>query len=59
MEKELGQIKFTETDDGVRIDIKGKNLKELCACGCGMMAMAGKMKMADCCSDEEDKEENK
>jgi len=54
-EKELGQIRFTETDEGLRIDIKGKNLKDLCGCCCGVMATAVKMKVAGCC-EEEDKE---
>ncbi len=59
MEKEIGQIKFTETDDGLRIDIKGKDLSQLCGCCCGVMAAAGKMKMADCCQGEEDKDSKK
>ena len=27
MEKEIGQIKFTEIDDGFQIEVKGKSLK--------------------------------
>ncbi len=52
MEKEIGQIKFTETDDGFRVDVKGKNLKEVMACGCGCMPMFGgaKMMKVECCS---------
>ena len=60
MEKELGQIKFTETDDGVRIDIKGKGLKDLCNCGCGpVMAFGLKRESAECCSPEDRKAEEK
>lgn len=56
MEKEVGQIKFTETDDGLRIDIKGKGLKDLCNCGCGpMMAFGFKGDSADCCLPEDKK----
>lgn len=32
MEKELGSIKITETDDGYRIDINGKDLKKIMPC---------------------------
>lgn len=52
-DKELGQIKFTETDDGLRIDIKGKNLKDLCGCCCGVMGTAVKMKAGDCCAEDD------
>jgi len=34
MEKEHGQIKFTETDDGFRIEVTGKSLKEAVSCCC-------------------------
>ena len=30
MEKECCSVKVTETDDGLRIDIKGEGLKEKC-----------------------------
>ncbi|MDH3891925.1 MAG: hypothetical protein OEV49_12650 [candidate division Zixibacteria bacterium] len=60
MEKEVGAIKFTETDDGVRIDIKGKGLKDLCNCGCvPMMAFGFKGGSAECCSPEDEKAEEK
>jgi hypothetical protein len=32
MEKECCQIKFTETDEGFRIDVTGKNLKDAFCC---------------------------
>ena len=34
MEKEQGQVKFTETEDGFRVDVTGKTLKEAFSCGC-------------------------
>lgn len=56
MVKELGEIKFTETDDGLRIDIKGKMLKEMCSCGClPVMAAWGAGKTAECCPPEKEK----
>ena len=56
MEKEVGQIKFTETDDGFRIDIKGKNLKEAISC-CGIpMVGMGKMVKIECCPAEKKEE---
>ena len=51
MEKEIGQIKFTETDDGYRVEVKGKSLKDaLGCCGCVPMFGGGKMIMGDCCA---------
>lgn len=34
MEKELGHLKFTKTDEGIRIDITGDGLKDFCGCCC-------------------------
>lgn len=49
MEKEIGQIKFTETDDGFRVEVKGKTLKEALSC-CGVPAFGiGKMVRMECC----------
>ena len=67
MEKEVGQIKFIETDDGFRIDVKGKSFKEAISCGCIPMFGGVKMmkmeccptegrKMEDCCPPQEKKE---
>jgi hypothetical protein len=50
LEKEFGQIKITETDDGFRIDISGKNLKELFSCCGGPMFKAAGETMSNCCS---------
>ncbi len=50
MEKEIGQVKITETDDGYRVDVKGKNAKAMMAC-CGPMMIRGWKEMADCCPD--------
>jgi len=48
MEKETGSIRFIETDDGYRIDVKGKSLKEAMSC-CGPMFGTGAAKMVACC----------
>ncbi|MCP4631378.1 MAG: hypothetical protein GY855_00520 [candidate division Zixibacteria bacterium] len=42
MDKEFGNIKITETDDGYKIDIKGKDLKNVLSKCCGNM-------MVSCC----------
>jgi hypothetical protein len=55
MEKEVGKITFTETDDGFRVEVTGKSLKEMCSCGCIPMFAGGGMKMSECCPPEEDK----
>jgi hypothetical protein len=41
MEKETGSIRFIETDDGYRVEVKGKDLKDAMNCGCGCMPMFG------------------
>ncbi|HWR82290.1 MAG TPA: hypothetical protein VN285_03210 [Candidatus Deferrimicrobium sp.] len=48
MERELGQIKFTEIDDGFRIEVTGKSLKDMCNCGCGPVGL-GAAWAAACC----------
>ena len=60
MEKEIGQIKFTETDDGFRVDVKGTSFKEAMACGCGCMPIFGgaKMMKVECCPTEGGKMED-
>ncbi|MCP4686274.1 MAG: hypothetical protein GY867_12620 [bacterium] len=53
MEKEKASIRITETDEGVRIDIAGKSLKDLGGC-CVKVASeccSGK-EAADCCPEE-------
>jgi hypothetical protein len=54
MEKECGNIKITETEDGYNIEIKGKSLKASLSGCCGPMVMA-------CChpADKECKGEEK
>lgn len=49
MEKKLGQITFTETDDGFRVEVTGKSLKEMCSCGCIPLFAAGGINATDCC----------
>ena len=50
MEKEFGQIKITETDDGFRIDVSGKSLKEMFSCCCAPMFKAAGETMSNCCN---------
>ncbi len=57
MEKEKANIKITETDEGIRIDIAGKSLKDLGGC-CVKVASeccSGK-EAADCCPEEKEKD---
>ena len=56
MEKELGQVKITETDNGFRVDVIGKSLKELCSCCCLQVGGISQGKNSDCCPPEKDKE---
>lgn len=56
MEKKLGTMKFTKTDDGLRIDISGDDFKEMCSCCCEPPTD----KSSDCCPPKDsasDKEE--
>ena len=48
MEKEIGQIKFIETDDGFRMEAKGKGFKDAIACGCIPMIGGAKMMKMEC-----------
>ncbi len=54
MEKELGQCKITETDEGFRIEVTGKKFKDAFSC-CMPMFAAGRMSKSDCCPPEEEK----
>ena len=56
MEKEHGQIKITETDDGFRIEVTGKNLKDAFSC-CMPMFAVGKVARSDCCPPEKEKKD--
>jgi len=49
VEKEIGQIKVTETDDGFRVDIIGKSLKEALPRCCVVMCGEGKAVQMACC----------
>lgn len=55
MEKELGTVKFTETDDGIRIEVSGKSLKEMYKCCCMPLACAPRDSDIEsgCCKPEE------
>lgn len=54
MEPKQTQITLTETDDGFRIEVTGKSLKEAMSC-CSMPLFAGGMAMkAACCTPETD-----
>jgi len=56
MEKDCGNIKVTETDDGYRIDITGKDLKEAIGCCCCVpVAGTGKAVKVSCCEPEKEK----
>jgi hypothetical protein len=53
MEKECCDIKVTETDEGFRIDVKGKALKEMGSCCCIPVMCVPKKGEADCCPSDE------
>ena len=55
MEKERGHIKFIETDDGYRIEITGKDLKDALPGCCIPMSGACREIKIQCCTPEEDK----
>jgi len=55
VEKELGQVKFTETDNGIRIEVTGKSLKEMYKCCCMPMVCAPKESESGCCGPADEK----
>jgi hypothetical protein len=55
MEKEKGNIKFIETDDGYRIEVTGKDLKDMIGCCCMPMVGGGKTVKVECRATEEEK----
>ncbi|MFH1891970.1 MAG: hypothetical protein ABIK83_04730 [Candidatus Zixiibacteriota bacterium] len=55
MEKELGQVKFTETENGIRIEVTGKSLKEMYKCCCMPMVCAPKESESGCCGPADEK----
>lgn len=58
MEKKRAEIKFTETEDGFRIEATGKNPKDMFSCCCiPVMASAKGARVVCCTPGEEDKSE--
>ncbi len=55
MEKERGQIKIIETDEGYRIEITGKDLKNLAPGCCIPISGAGREIRVQCCIPDEEK----
>lgn len=57
MEKEKTSVTITETNEGIRIDIAGKSLKDLggCCVKAASDCCSGE-KAADCCPDEKGKQ---
>ena len=58
MSKNVGEIKFSETDDGLQIDIKGKQLKDMFSCCIPIVGGKAGFKM-DCCQPGDKEEEKK
>lgn len=48
MEKEVGQVRVVETDDGLRVEIKGEKFKEMFSC-CWLPMCCCNSKNTDCC----------
>jgi hypothetical protein len=61
MEKEIGQIKYSEIDGGLKIEITGEKFKDMFACclplfGSRLSACCtGEESKAECCPDEKKK----
>ena len=56
MEKELGKITLTETEDGFRLEVTGKSFKEMMSCGCLPMFTACCCRsQSDCCTTDTQK----
>lgn len=49
MEKEIGSIKFTETDNGLKIEISGDLKEKFDKCGCMPMMACCCGSATDCC----------
>lgn len=52
MAEEVGAIKFFKTDDGLRIEVSGEAVKQMCCVCCGPSDKEAKVV---CCSPEEKK----
>jgi hypothetical protein len=49
MEKECCQVKFIETDDGFKIEVIGKSLKEAMSCCCLPIGHFAQKPGFECC----------
>ena len=57
MAEKRTQITITETDDGFRIDVTGKKLREAFSCCCMPMVGAGMAIKSACCPPESENAE--
>jgi hypothetical protein len=57
LEKETGEIKFIETDEGFRIEVKGKKLKEAMSCCCLPLVGSARAIRVECCPPDEKKKD--
>jgi len=58
MEKEWARVKITETDEGYRVDITGKNLKDLLAC-CVKVVKDEPAEGSSCCDSSSSEKDGK
>lgn len=56
MEKGKTSVTITETDEGLRIEITGKKLKDLVCCGKTTTDCCSGAEAADCCGKDEGEE---
>jgi hypothetical protein len=54
MEKECCQIKFIETDNGFKIEVVGKTMKEMMSACCIPIACCMPKAAAECCPPKKD-----
>lgn len=55
MDKEIGHLKFTKTDEGIRIDLTGDGLKGLFGCCCSTDSEKADSKDKEQCCETKDK----
>jgi regulation of enolase protein 1 (concanavalin A-like superfamily) len=55
MNEKQTQITLTESENGFRIEVKGKSLKEMFSCCCLPLVACRSEVKTDCCSPEEEK----
>ncbi|MFH2054843.1 MAG: hypothetical protein ABIJ61_02685 [bacterium] len=53
MEKVVSQVTVIETEDGFRIEVKGKKLDELCGCGCLPFCGCSCHSGSECCTSQQ------